>query len=183
HVDDVVRAAAAPEAAVVPGDEDPAPLVDLGRGQRLRPDVAGDAVVALRGGGLRGGPGRAAVRRGEEPDAAVVGRVGHDDRAVRPYERLAAETAGGIRRRLPHAPGEAAVGRGVHLKPVAETVVVPLDIAVAVVRAARGGVADDPALVGEAGRGHDRDRVLPRQAAVGRAVDDDASAARAVVDG
>src|SRR5207245_1185343 len=72
------------------------------------------------------------------------------------------------------APGQTAIGRGAHLHPVSVRVVVPLRVAMAVVRACRGVVARDPGLVEVAASG-DGDRRLPVDAASRRPADEDRS--------
>src|SRR5204863_2072672 len=80
-------------------------------------------------------------------------------------------------------PGRATVGGLGHVNPVACAVVVRLDVAGAVVRAARGVVADDPLLVPVAAVESERlHRVGPADAVAG-AVHRDARAVDAAVDG
>ena len=92
-IDDVVRRAARSEAAVLPGDVDPAVAGDLGRRQRRRAEIAGDAVLADARDGDRRLPGGAAVGRAERADARAA-LVWDDDGPVRLDDRLAAEAGG-----------------------------------------------------------------------------------------
>src|SRR5208282_2819031 len=52
------------------------------------------------------------------------------------------------RRGLGRAPGVASIGGGAHVKQIAHIRIVPLDVAIAVIRAGRTVVAPDPVLVG-----------------------------------
>src|SRR5205823_2697088 len=133
------------EAAVLPGDIDVAAAVDLRARQRARPQIAGHTVEAdgRDRHGLR--PRGAAVVREERGDLPVQALEGHDDRAVRLDERLAAEplvAAGGLDRR---APGLPAVGGRAHQLAVAVAEVVELRVAVSAEGDARV-VADGPVL-------------------------------------
>ena len=145
---DVVGLAGPAEAAVRPGDVDRAGAVDLGRGQRALAQAAGDRVVADRGDRGDGAPARAAVGGVERADRGLVGVGGrHDHRAVGPHDRLAADDAGVVGRR--RRSRSAAVGRA-----CSSRIRLPAPwsshsrVAVAVERAGRGVVADDPVLVG-----------------------------------
>src|SRR5205814_119782 len=115
-------------------------------------------------------PAHTAIGGVERADGGFIGVVGrYDDRAIGADDRLAADDAGVVGRG--HAPGGAAVGRAAHLHAIAGAIVIPLRVAVAVERAGRCVVADDPVLVGAdhtggVGDGH---RGAPRQATVGRA--------------
>src|SRR5207302_6158740 len=120
-------------------------------------------------------PRGAAVRRPEGTDRVLRGAGVRDDHgAARLDHGLAAETGRVVRRVPAHPPVQAAVARGAHVDEPPGAVVVPLDVAVAVVGARRAPVvAGDPRLV-EVGVGSGRgdgDRFLPRPATVGRAAD------------
>ena len=181
-VDDVVRRAARPEPAVLPGDVDPAVPGDLRRREREGPHVAGDIVLAYAGDERAPTPGSASVGRADRVLRSAVCGERNDDVAVRLHDRLAAEP-GGTARIADRPPGDPAVGRRDHLHGVALAVVVELDVAVAVVRARGPRVAGDPGLVPEGPRRLSGiDRVRPGQAAVARAVDEQDVPAPAGVD-
>ena len=97
--------------------------------------------------------------------------------------RSAARSAGRPGRRAPggltrRPPGEPAVGRCAHRQQVAEPVVVPLRVAISVMRAGGPVVAGDPALVeGAAAHGCDRDGIGEGSAAVRRSAHQDRRAA------
>src|SRR5450755_4512621 len=88
------------------------------------------------------------------------------------------ESADLVRRGLPRAPGQSAVGGRAHLLQITEVDVVELGVAVTVERTGRGVVGDAPVLVEEIARGRDSDRGAPRVPAVGRAADQHVDSAR-----
>ena len=118
-------------------------------------------------------PRGAAVGRPDRADAGAS-LVRHDHVPVRLRHRLPAEARRKALRRDGRPPREAAVRRRAHEDAVPEPVVVPLRVAVAVVRALRPRVAGDPVLVVEVGRAERRgDRALPGEASVGRSARED----------
>src|SRR5205807_7706625 len=122
--------------------------VNRRRGQRGLAQRPGHAVVADAGDQRGGAPGGAAVEAGERADRAGEGLVGDDHGAVGLYGQLPAETTGGAADRpAGRAPGEAAVGGGLHLDGVTGAGDVVLGVTVPEVRAGRGVVADGPVLV------------------------------------
>ena len=159
------------EPAVLPDDVDHPRRVDLGRRKRRRPEISGHGVVGHVVDRRRARPVETTVLGSEDSDL-VSGRVRDDHVPVRLHNGLTAEAGGETARLNRLAPCEAAVGRRVHedLSPGAE--VVPLLVAVAVMRALRPGIARDPVLVEEpADEG--LDWVLPRQPTVRRSAHED----------
>ncbi len=161
-INDALHGQARTDAESSPRDVDAAGRVDLGRGQRRVTKASGDIRRRL-GRDFRGcNPGHAAVQRAERPDRAVVRRVRHDDGV--PFSW----TTG-----WPPSPDGAFGGWifGPHVTPPSVEVLIsiwlprPLSshfrIAVAVMRALRPRVADQPVLVVErAGCHRHRDRRL-----------------------
>ena len=179
-----VGLAALGEAAVAPDRVDAPVGAHLRARERSAAQVARHGVVADMGHDHLVAPARAAVGRAEGDDRLLEGvGGGDDDVAVRLDDRLAAQAVHALRRHDRRAPCEPAIARRAHQDAVAVAEVVPLVVAVAVVRAGAGVVARDPVLVEVLRRSgvRHRDRPAPGEAAVRGAVDHDRGAQRAWV--